>query len=145
MFVDAVHPTHAARPVGCWAPKDVTLQLAEVAVPRELFRKILTLIDDLRRRPVPAEAGEIDGRAKTTEGVCLNAGNSGKMAFQAMTDLQKGAIGRLPKGCRSSGGGTVVRFPRISMLSGECRMKAQHRPQILDFLRTHLMFRKIYL
>ncbi len=32
----------------------VTFQLAEVAVPRELFQKILSLIDDLRRRPVPA-------------------------------------------------------------------------------------------
>ncbi len=32
----------------------VTIQLAEVAVPRELFRKILSLIDDLGRRPVPA-------------------------------------------------------------------------------------------
>ena len=32
----------------------VTFQLAEVAVPRSLFEKILTLIDDLRRRPVPA-------------------------------------------------------------------------------------------
>ena len=31
-----------------------TFQLAEVAVPRELFRKILSLIDDLRRRPAPA-------------------------------------------------------------------------------------------
>ncbi len=31
----------------------VTFQLAEVAVPRELFGKILSLIDDLRRRPVP--------------------------------------------------------------------------------------------
>ena len=31
----------------------VTFQLAEVAVPRELFRNILGLIDDLRRRPVP--------------------------------------------------------------------------------------------
>ncbi len=32
----------------------VTFQLAEVAVSRDLFRKILSLIDDLRRRPVPA-------------------------------------------------------------------------------------------
>ncbi len=32
----------------------VTFQLAEVAVPRELFRKILSLIYDLRRRPAPA-------------------------------------------------------------------------------------------
>jgi len=32
----------------------ITFQLAEVAVSRELFRKILSLIDDLRRRPAPA-------------------------------------------------------------------------------------------
>ena len=31
----------------------VTFQLAEGAVPKELFRKILRLIDDLRRRPAP--------------------------------------------------------------------------------------------
>jgi len=32
----------------------VTFQSAEVAVPRSLFEKILSLIDDLRRRPIPA-------------------------------------------------------------------------------------------
>ena len=32
----------------------VTFQLAEVAVPRDLFRKILNLIDDLRPGPAPA-------------------------------------------------------------------------------------------
>jgi len=32
----------------------VTFQLAEVAVPREPFRKILSLIDDQRRRSAPA-------------------------------------------------------------------------------------------
>ncbi len=32
----------------------VTFQLAEVAVPRNLFREILSLIDDLRPRPAPA-------------------------------------------------------------------------------------------
>ncbi len=31
-----------------------TFQLAEVAVPKELFRKILSLIDDLRPRPASA-------------------------------------------------------------------------------------------
>ena len=34
----------------------VTFQLAEVAVPRTLFREILHLIDDLRPRPAPAIA-----------------------------------------------------------------------------------------
>ncbi len=32
----------------------VTFQLAEVAAPRNLFQKTLDLINDLRRRPVPA-------------------------------------------------------------------------------------------
>ncbi len=32
----------------------VTFQRAEVAVSRDLFRKILSLIDDLRPRPTPA-------------------------------------------------------------------------------------------
>ena len=32
----------------------VTFQLAEVAVPRGLFQKVLDLIDDLRPRPAPA-------------------------------------------------------------------------------------------
>ncbi len=32
----------------------VTFQWAEVAAPRELCRKILSLIDDLRRSPAPA-------------------------------------------------------------------------------------------
>ncbi len=34
--------------------QDVTFQVADVAVPRELFRKILSLIDDLRPKPAPA-------------------------------------------------------------------------------------------
>ncbi len=32
----------------------VTFQLAEVVVPKELFRIIMSLTDDLRRRPAPA-------------------------------------------------------------------------------------------
>ena len=52
----------------------VTFQLAEVAVPRDLFRKILRLIDDLRRRPAPAYTGAIDGKVKTTGEVHLDDG-----------------------------------------------------------------------
>jgi transposase len=29
MFADAVHPTHAARPVGCWAPKEVPIAITQ--------------------------------------------------------------------------------------------------------------------
>ena len=39
------------------------------------------------------------------------------------TDLQNQAVGWLPKGCRSLGRGTVIRFPRIWVSSGKCRIK----------------------
>jgi transposase len=29
LFGDAVHPTHAVRPVGCWGPKDVTVAVSQ--------------------------------------------------------------------------------------------------------------------
>ena len=29
IFVDAVHPTHAVRPVGCWAPKQVPVAVEQ--------------------------------------------------------------------------------------------------------------------
>jgi hypothetical protein len=28
---DAVHPTHAVRPVGCWAPRDVPIAVAQAS------------------------------------------------------------------------------------------------------------------
>lgn len=31
LFADAVHPTHAARPVGCWAPKDVKVAVDQTS------------------------------------------------------------------------------------------------------------------
>ncbi len=31
VFVDAVHPTHAARPVGCWAPKEQRLAIEQTS------------------------------------------------------------------------------------------------------------------
>ncbi len=34
--------------------RNVTFRLAEVVAPRNLFREILSLIDDLRPRPVPS-------------------------------------------------------------------------------------------
>ncbi len=46
----------------------------------------------------------------------------GQMAIQATADLQNQAIGWLRKGCSSLGGGMVVRFPRMWVSSGECRL-----------------------
>jgi transposase len=31
LFADAVHPTHAVRPVGCWGPKDTTLAVEQTS------------------------------------------------------------------------------------------------------------------
>ena len=31
LFADAVHPTHAVRPVGCWAPKDTKVSVAQTS------------------------------------------------------------------------------------------------------------------
>ncbi|MEI6987135.1 MAG: hypothetical protein WCK65_13500 [Rhodospirillaceae bacterium] len=31
MFADAVHPTHGARPVGCWAPKDTKVAVDQTS------------------------------------------------------------------------------------------------------------------
>ena len=31
IFVDAVHPTHATRPVGCWAPKEQKLAIEQTS------------------------------------------------------------------------------------------------------------------
>jgi transposase len=31
LFLDAVHPTHAARPVGCWAPKEEDLAIEQTS------------------------------------------------------------------------------------------------------------------
>jgi transposase len=31
LFADAVHPTHAVRPVGCWAPKDTPLAVPQTS------------------------------------------------------------------------------------------------------------------
>ncbi len=52
----AVHAAGKAVKVGAKVVRHggyVTFQLAEVAVAREPFRKILSLIDDLRPRPAP--------------------------------------------------------------------------------------------
>lgn len=38
MFADAVHPTHAARPTGCWAPGD-----AKIAVEQNSGRERLNI------------------------------------------------------------------------------------------------------
>src|ERR1700712_2552915 len=59
LFGDAVHPTHAVRPVGCWGPKDV-----QIAVPQSSGRQRLNI------------HGAIDletGKTRMVEAVTVNA------------------------------------------------------------------------
>ncbi len=46
--------------------RHVTFQLAEVAVPKELFRKILRLIDGLRSAPVPTNRARTSYRRRNS-------------------------------------------------------------------------------
>ena len=71
----------------------VTFQLPEVPASRGLFRKIQSLIDDLRPRPAQALAKEIHGTVKIAGEVCLDGEKSDRMAFQARADGQNHAIG----------------------------------------------------
>ena len=77
--------------------RSVTFQLAVLAVPRCFFQKILSLIDDLRRRPVPAKAEGIDGEEIATREVCLDGKRNDQMAFHALADYQNHVIGWLQR------------------------------------------------
>jgi len=78
--------------------------------------------DPLRRR-----SRNIDGQVKKTGKVCLDGEKNDRVAFQARADYQNHAIGWLQRGYSSLGGGKVVRFPRIWMASGECRLRAPRK------------------
>ena len=54
------------------------------------------------------------------------------MAFHALADYQNHVIGWLQWEQRSLGDGAVVRFPRIWMSSGECRLRANPDVGIRD-------------
>ena len=60
--------------------------------------------------------------------MCLDGEKNDRVAFQARADYQNHAIGWLHRGYSSLGGGKVVRFPRIWMAYGECRLNGYLRP-----------------
>ena len=82
----------------------VTFQLAEVAVSKILFQKILALIDDLRRSPVPRRPRKLTARWKKTGEVCLDGGNLCQMAFRTWSARQSRVIGGLRREWSSRGG-----------------------------------------
>ena len=54
--------------------------------------------------------------------MCLDGKRNDQMAFHALADYQNHVIGWLQWEQSSLGDGAVVRFPRIWMSSGECRL-----------------------
>ena len=60
------------------------------------------------------------------------------MARRPTVGLQSQISGELRKGCRSLGSGTVLRFSRIWMSSGECRLKSIHEGEQAPLPMTEL-------
>jgi hypothetical protein len=59
----------------------VTFQKAELSVPRELFRKIQSALDDPRPRPAPARAGDFHGEIEMTGEGRLDGEKPGRMCL----------------------------------------------------------------
>ncbi len=89
----------------------VTFRLAEVAVPRNLFREILRRVDELRRRPAPAQAEEIDGEEKATREVCLDGEKNDRMGFWTSPTDENRAIRKAEAENLSSDGAIWVTSP----------------------------------
>jgi hypothetical protein len=100
-----------------------TRLLAEVAVPRRLFQKISILIDDLRRRPIPASDEGIDGEENATREMCPDDMREDQMAFHALADYLNHVIGWLHREQRQFGDDVGAQFPRVWMSSGEWGLK----------------------
>ena len=68
------------------------------------------------------------------------------MAFHALADYQNHVIGWLQWEQSSLGDGAVVRFPRIWMSSGECRVKSLNMSQLpLHRIRSRAGIRDVQL
>ena len=59
--------------------------------------------------------------------MCLDGKRNDQMAFHALADYQNHVIGWLQWEQSALGDGAVVRFPRIWMSSGECRLSPMEK------------------
>src|ERR1700690_4621423 len=81
LFVDAVHPTHAARPVGCWAPKQQNLAIEQTSGRQRI--NIHGAID-LGERPNPHGRSRID-RREVDDPAARGAGSAVSLPFMVCT------------------------------------------------------------
>ena len=74
------------------------------------------------------------GVSRRSDGMAQTSAFSQQRTFVGALEVQNQAIGWLRKGCSSLGVRTVVRFPRIWVVSGKCRLggRGAHPGQKLD-------------
>src|SRR5260370_1504785 len=76
VFVDAVHPTHQARPTGCWAPKDVAIGIEQTRGRQRL--RIHGAINLETGQTQMLEAAKVDAMSVIALLVAIEATYSGK-------------------------------------------------------------------
>jgi transposase len=84
IFAEAVHPTHAVRPVGCWAPKDVV-----VAVEQSSGRDRLNIhgtIDLETGRTIMKDVLTVDAASTITLQIAIEAMSPGKRLIHVFLD-----------------------------------------------------------
>ena len=84
LFGDAVHPTHQARPVGCWAPKEVKIALEQTTGRQNL--NIHGTIDLETGQTVMLEALDVDGASTIRLLEAVEAGYPGKRRIHVFLD-----------------------------------------------------------
>jgi DDE superfamily endonuclease/Winged helix-turn helix len=84
VFVDAVHPTHQARPAGCWAPKDVAIGIEQTTGRRRL--NIHGAINLETGQTQMLEAPKIDAMSLIALLVAIEAAYSGKKWIHVFLD-----------------------------------------------------------
>ncbi len=65
VFADAVHPTHAVRPVGCWAPKDTPIAVAQTSGRQRLNIHGAIDLETGHTRMLDVETVDVDGTIKS--------------------------------------------------------------------------------
>jgi len=84
LFGDAVHPTHAVRPVGCWAPKDTKVAVAQTSGRQRL--NIYGAIDLETGRTRMVEAATVDAASTIMLLMAIEATYPGKRMIHLLVD-----------------------------------------------------------
>ncbi len=80
-------------------------------MPRNLFREILQRVDELRRRPAPAQAEGINGEENATREVRLDDDKIGRMGFWTPPTDENRAIRKAEAANLSTDGAIWVTSP----------------------------------